>query len=198
MTIWEWLDKIDKSIFRAVHSEGAVPALDGFISLLRHEYTWIPVYAFILIWLIIYHRRHAWQFVLLTVVCVGITDYVSAQFLKPAFGRLRPCHDTELTAIIRHIINCGGRYSLPSNHAANHFGLATFWFFAIRTMTNRKWYWLFVWAFLIGYAQVYVGKHYPFDILAGALFGFITAFILAIIFRRWLFKKANETLTGKS
>lgn len=192
MTAWDWLDKIDKNLFKLIHSDGAIPSLDGFFLLLRHEYTWIPLYAFIVYWLLRYHRRFAWQVLLLSVICFGITDFVTAQFLKPAFGRLRPCHEPDLAEIIRNIISCGGKYSLPSNHASNHFGLALLWFLSVRRISFRKWHWLFLWAFLIGYAQVYAGKHYPFDIVAGAVFGSVVAYLLYRISGRWLFYAETE------
>jgi undecaprenyl-diphosphatase len=81
---------------------------------------------------------------------------------------------------------------MPSNHAANHFGLATFWYFSIQTMragdqtdksgVKKWWGLLFVWAAAICYAQIYVGKHYPFDILVGACTGLLTGFGTSRIF----------------
>jgi undecaprenyl-diphosphatase len=84
-------------------------------------------------------------------------------------------------------VDCGGYYSFPSSHAANHFGLATFWFWSVWMMTGKKWTWLWYWALAIGYAQIYVGKHYPADILAGALLGWIVGLINAKIFEKWAF-----------
>jgi undecaprenyl-diphosphatase len=71
---------------------------------------------------------------------------------------------------------------MPSAHAANHFGLATFWFLSIATMSGKKWYWLWIWAFLVCYAQVYVGKHYPLDIAFGAGVGALTGFLVHKLF----------------
>ena len=77
---------------------------------------------------------------------------------------------------------------MPSSHAANHFGLAAFWYFTITRMANRKWWMLWVWAFMICYAQVYVGKHYPGDVLAGAVLGISAGYLLAVLFRKWMMK----------
>ena len=79
-------------------------------------------------------------------------------------------------------MDCGGRYSMPSSHAANHMGLAAFWYGSIAVITGRKWTWLWYWALAIGYAQIYVGKHYPFDVLAGSLLGYIIGTLLAKLF----------------
>jgi membrane-associated phospholipid phosphatase len=187
MSIWDWLDKIDKNIFRTIHSDGAIPSLDSIISQLRNPYTWIPLYAFIIFWLFRYHRQYAWQFIFLSLICFSITDLVSAKVLKPVISRLRPCYDQDLVTIIRNLIPCGGKDSMPSTHASNHFGLAAFWFFSVQLISSRKWFWLFIWALLIGYAQVYVGKHYPFDIVAGAVFGLLIGLLITIIFKRWCF-----------
>ena len=82
-----------------------------------------------------------------------------------------PCFDREMHRYIRSINNCGGLYSFPSSHAANHFGMAVFWYWSILKITRKKWKWLWVWASAICYAQVYVGLHFPSDIAAGALLG---------------------------
>ncbi|HJU46463.1 MAG TPA: phosphatase PAP2 family protein [Chitinophagaceae bacterium] len=186
MTVWQWLDQLDKAVFTFVHAKAYAPSLDGLMLLLRHGTTWIPLYLFILYWILRKeNRKYAVAFILLSVACVCFTDSVSVRILKPLFGRLRPCHDEILQPVIRHIIDCAGLHSMPSSHASNHFGLAAFWFISIAAINNRKWYWLWLWAALICYAQVYVGKHYPGDILAGALFGTLTGLLFYKIFERW-------------
>ena len=74
---------------------------------------------------------------------------------------------------------------MPSSHAANHFGLAAFWYFSIKKMSGKKWSWLWLWAATICYAQIYVGKHFPFDILAGSLTGFLTGLGMSRLFVLW-------------
>lgn len=127
----------------------------------------------------------AWPFVVLTLVTVAFTDSVAAEMLKPLFGRLRPCHDPDVASMVRGLVDCGGLYSMPSNHAANHFGLAAFWYFTIRRMRRRRWVWLWFWAAAICYAQVYVGKHFPSDILVGAIFGLATGWGAYRLFVYW-------------
>jgi membrane-associated phospholipid phosphatase len=188
MEILSWLREIDKQIFILINVKGAVPFLDGFFKLLRTDTTWIPLYAFFLYWLIRYARPFALPFIALTIVCFGLADFISAGILKSHFGRERPCFNPELQPVIRSLVNCGGRFSMPSTHAANHFALSTFWFSAIFLMQGKKWWWLWIWAFLVGYAQIYVGKHYPFDILVGAVLGVIIGLILIVIFSKWMRK----------
>jgi len=190
MPLLKWLDHVDRSIFRTIQ-QGSSPFLDWLIPWLREPLIWIPVYVLLFYYAFRATRisrtdvtatpranaaartgtRVAWLFILLSIVTVALTDSITAQVLKPLFGRLRPCHDPEMQTLLHNLVSCGGLYSMPSNHAANHFGLAAFWYFAIRSINGSRWIWLWFWAALICYAQVYVGKHYPFDVLVGAIFG---------------------------
>jgi membrane-associated phospholipid phosphatase len=165
------IEQLDLELFKLINIEGSIPALNGFMLLMREAITWIPLYAFMLYWTIKFNRNNSILFVFCTVLCFAITDYGSASILKPMFVRLRPCYNENLTAIMNTLVGCGGENSFPSSHASNHFGLATFWYLVIQLQTGKKWTWLWLWAVLIGYAQVYVGKHYPLDILGGGAFG---------------------------
>lgn len=187
MNIREILESVDKLVFKFIHADASSPMLDGFMMLLRNAATWIPLYAFMIYWIIRFGRKYAWQFILVTVICFGITDYVSASILKPLFARIRPCYDPELQSFIRDLVGCGGQYSLPSSHASNHFGLATFWFYSVYSIRGHKWYWLWIWAFAVCYAQVYVGKHFPIDVIFGGIFGYTVGALCARYFDRWMF-----------
>jgi membrane-associated phospholipid phosphatase len=182
MYLFEWLDNIDKIAFTFIHRDMSARWLDGLMLLLRNQFTWVPLYVFMLYWILRRDRPTALKFICLTILCFAITDYTSASILKFHFVRLRPCYDEDMTTVIRGIIGCGGKYSFPSSHAANHFGLATFWFYAIIHIARRKWHWLWLWAFIIGLAQVYVGKHFPLDIAGGAVLGIITGLSMFKLF----------------
>lgn len=185
MPIPDWLDHFDKMLLLLIQHDSDHAIMDKLMPVLRDPYTWIPLYAIILY---VSWRKAGWNcwcFVVLSLLTFAITDSVTTQLLKPWFGRLRPCHDPELTSVIREVIDCGGIYSMPSTHAANHFGLAAFWFFSFKTMDGRKWKWLWFWAAAVCYAQVYVGKHYPSDVLFGGLLGTITGMGISIIYAHW-------------
>lgn len=191
-SIWQWLDHLDKELFTFIHARASNEALDGLMLLLRNGFTWLPFYLFMLYWILRReNRKFAFPFILLSVATVALTDSVSARFLKPLIDRPRPCSDEALQPIIRHIINCAGEFSMPSTHASNHFGLASFWFFTILFCRNKRWYWLWLWAALVCYAQIYVGKHYPFDILVGAIFGSFVGWAFYKIFKRFMKKNLN-------
>src|SRR5215472_4027736 len=151
MSLLKWLDHVDRSIVRTIQ-QGSSPFFDRLMPWLREPTIWIPVYAFMLYYAFRAARisrtdtnaapgaaanggagiKTAWLFILLSIITVALTDSITAQVLKPLFGRLRPCHDPEMQTLLRNLVSCGGLYSMPSNHAANHFGLAAFWFFAVR------------------------------------------------------------------
>lgn len=182
MPLLKWLDHLDRSLFVLIQ-HGSDNALDKIIPPLREPLIWIPLYAFMAWYVIRYWKWQAWlAFIILTVLTVSITDSLTAQVLKPLFARPRPCHDPVMATYLRGLVGCGGLYSLPSNHAANHFGLAAFWFYSIRFINGNKWWWLWIWAALVCYAQVYVGKHYPFDVLVGGILGTLIGWAMSRLF----------------
>ncbi|WP_205509659.1 phosphatase PAP2 family protein [Longitalea arenae] len=199
MYLFDWLDQIDKIAFTFIHRDMSARWLDFVMLLLRNQYTWIPLYMFMIYWVLFRQDRPTGlKFICLTLLCFAITDYTSSGILKYHFERLRPCYDEDMTAVIRGLIGCGGKYSFPSSHAANHFGLATYWFFAIQFVNRLKWYWLWIWASMIGLAQVYVGKHFPLDIVAGAALGIITGLCMLKIFETWVRRDHNKYLRNPS
>lgn len=195
ITFTEWVAKTDRELFVFINATAASPSADWLFMSLRNALTWIPLYAFLLYRLLTRHRKYAWQFIFFTLLVFAVTDYSSASIIKPLLQRVRPCFDPELHNVIRSLVDCGGRYGMPSTHASNHFGMASFWFISITWMDNRKWYWLWIWAFLIGYSQVYVGKHYPGDVLVGAVLGTVVGTLFALLFRKWLEPKYIITST---
>lgn len=133
---------------------------------------WLPAYLLLLLW--VYRReglKVLGRVVLSLVLLIGFTDGVSARLLKPGFARERPCHAEAELGFEVHVLpgDCGGRYGFVSSHAANFFGMATFFglFFG-----QRKWSLLFLGvATLVAYSRVYLGVHFPADVLGGALLG---------------------------
>jgi undecaprenyl-diphosphatase len=194
----DWLVKIDKEAFRLIQTHFNARWLDGIMLILRNPYTWVPLYVFMLYWALKCGKTRRLKFICLSLVCFAITDFSSARILKPLFERLRPCYDPETVGVVRWIIECGGKYSFPSAHASNHFGLACFWYYSIYFMTRSKWRWLWIWAILISFAQVYVGIHFPLDVIGGALLGLITGFGLARLFEVWAREQPANTSGNSS
>lgn len=183
--VLQWLKEADRALFFLINKQLSLPSLDATMLLLRQPYTWIPLYLFFLLFFYYNCRKYLVPIVLLTLVTFAITDFTSASILKPLIGRLRPCQDPAIHFEINNIAGCGGIFSMPSSHAANHFGLASFWFLILKHTVQRKWNWLWFWAALIGYSQVYVGVHFPGDILVGALFGTLTGYLTYYLFLKW-------------
>lgn len=177
----------DKALFYLINNKLSVSSLDNVMLLLRQAYTWIPLYLFFLLFFWFNCRKYFFSIVVLSLFTFAVTDYSSAAILKPFFGRLRPCHDPTIQSTLNNLVGCGGMYGMPSSHASNHFGLATFWFMIIQQTVGRKWFWLWVWAAIICYAQVYVGVHFPGDILVGAILGSLVGLGTGTIFKKRYF-----------
>lgn len=183
--ILQWLDGIDKAIFVFINYTLHMGWLDGFMLLMRNPPTWAPLYIFLIYWMYRQDKSMVIPFLIISIATFAITDYTSASILKPFFERLRPCHDASLAGHMYNLEDCGGQYSMPSSHASNHFGLAMLWFWIIWYLKGKRWNWVWLWAGIICYAQIYTGKHFPFDILAGALLGIITGTCMAKVFEFW-------------
>ena len=151
--------------------------LDEAMSLVSETRIWIPFYA-LLIFLL--YKTLPWKkatlVVLGIVLLITLTDRISSGFFKPAFHRLRPSHEPALDKKIHFVHDYrGGDYGFISSHAANTFGLAVFLFLLVGRQ-NPRWAWLFGWAVVVSYSRIYLGVHYPLDVLGGWGLGTACAF----------------------
>ena len=119
------------------------------------------------------------------VAAVGTADFTSSKIVKPLVERVRPCNDTNLPFGVRELVKCGGGYSFTSSHATNHFAIATF-LSLILGFLRKKWitWTLLAWAASIAYGQVYVGVHYPLDVIAGAALGSLIGLSFELLYQR--------------
>jgi len=175
--------KIDYYFFRLINQQWNHPYADTLMILLRNQYFWSPLYIFLISYIILHHRKNAVKIIGLALFTFMITDLVSTQLLKAYIERPRPCWDWSAPTIARLLIPCSNSFSFVSSHAANHFGISTFLFLAFRKTTGKSHKLLFLWAFLVCYAQIYVGAHYPTDVLGGALLGTICGILVARLFK---------------
>jgi undecaprenyl-diphosphatase len=183
--ILQTLEQWDQWLFIQINNHQSNPLFDKLMPFLRNSFYWAPLYLFLLIFATLNFKSRGWWWVLLFLCTVSLTDMASSKLIKEAFERLRPCQDPDFFEHVRLLVNrCSGGYSFTSSHAANHFGMATFFFITARPLI-RNWSLLaFLWAAIIGYSQVYVGVHYPFDILGGATVGMLIGFTLGRFFNK--------------
>ena len=177
--IYNYIDFWDIKAIMFFHK--VMPDLSAIAPFWRHKLFWIPLYVFLFAWI---YRRHglgtALQTLIISLAVVGVSDFVSAQVLKPVFQRLRPCHVDWLIQHIHVLVPCGAGYSFPSAHATNHMALAY-----VLSHYVPRWasFLLYLWAISIGIMQVYVGVHFFSDIIVGFILGLLIAFVMFRIMR---------------
>ncbi|MGQ0739800.1 MAG: phosphatase PAP2 family protein [Bacteroidota bacterium] len=184
-SFWQTLLKWDQALFKKINSDWANPLFDTVMPFLRTSLNWAPLYLFVLVLVLHNFKLKGLWWALFFLVTVSLTDMTGTYVFKHNILRLRPCRDPEFFQQVRLLLeNCSGGSSFTSNHAANHFGMAAFFFISFRHIIG-KWAWLgLIWAASIAYAQVYVGVHYPLDVLAGALLGLTFGCITGHLFNK--------------
>lgn len=178
----ELLD-LDRVLFELINGQWRLPFLDTLMPYWRSKYFWIPIYVFGLFFLLLNFKKRGFYYILFLVLCVAFTDVCSSQWIKKSVQRPRPCqimNHSEINLLVR----CGSGYSFPSSHASNHFAIATFAAFTLGRYFRFFSMIAFFWAFSIAYGQVYVGVHYPFDILAGAILGMMIGSLISFFYWR--------------
>ena len=176
----------DAHLFRLIN-EAHQPWLDGPMEIISGKLTWIPLYLMLIYFLYQRFRLACWKPVLYLLASVAVADQFSSSLLKPLFKRLRPCHVDEFQSWIHLPAGCGGMFGFCSSHAANSFAIAVG--FYLLTKNKSAGIALVLWASIISYSRIYLGAHYPLDVIVGALVGGIGA---------WGLFKAYERLIKKS
>ena len=182
----DFLIDIDTDLLFWIHHHLHTDWLNQWVPALRDKWLWIPVYVFLLVFMLINFKARGWIWILIMLFAVGLADTLSSKVVKRSVQRLRPCHVEHVEAQIETLVPCGGKYAFTSSHAANHFAIAFFIIFSLGKVIRVVRWPAFLWASAICFAQVYVGVHYPLDILGGALLGLMIGGGLAWYFnQRW-------------
>lgn len=177
--------RFDQSLFHKINGEWTNSFLDFTLPFVREPFFWAPLYIFLGLFALLNFKGKGIWWVLAFLILVMVSDFTSSSVIKEAFFRLRPCRDPEMAGQVRFIVKyCPVNSSFVSSHAVNHFAISTFIFATFRKPLSNWWALILLWAALVCYAQVYVGVHYPVDVLAGGLFGVFLGGLTATIFNR--------------
>lgn len=172
MTFLDKLLELDTSIFlflNGLHTSW----LDMFMYYVSQVWIWVPLYLFVVVCFIKKWKKEAIWIILTLVLCVVLTDQIT-NLIKYGVGRVRPSREPLLEGLVYHVKNYkGGGFSFVSGHASNVFGFA---FLSSLIWKNRAYSWfIFIWAIVVSYSRIYLGVHYPLDILCGTLLGLSVA-----------------------
>ncbi|WP_111709542.1 phosphatase PAP2 family protein [Lutibacter citreus] len=164
---------------------------DSFWLIITNKFSAIPLYILLLY---LTFKKLGFKKTVIIVLFIGlliaVTDQTSNLF-KYGFKRLRPCHNENISHLVRLVKDsCGGLYSYFSAHAANSMSIALFFSFLLKDKFKFIPYILITWALLVAYSRVYIGVHFPGDIITGILIGAVYSVLfywaLQLFFRKYL------------
>jgi undecaprenyl-diphosphatase len=192
--MFDWLNKIDTQLFLSLNGKHS-PFFDAFFTLFTTMETWFPLYVLILIIIFKKYRQQGVWILLFFVLTIVLSDQLSG-LIKDLVHRLRPSQDPLLAGKVNIPASQGGLYGFVSGHAANSFALTFLLGFLSR---NRKLFLiLFAWSLVICYSRIYVGVHYPLDVICGGTLGALigwSMYKLLILFD-WRFQQKTIKKAG--
>jgi undecaprenyl-diphosphatase len=186
----DWLLELDRQVLIYLNGQHT-PWLDPVMLFITETFVWVPLYVSLIYLTVKDYRKEAWIAIIGVAITILLSDQITASIMKPYFARLRPSQEPTLIGII-HLVSGykGGLYGFASSHAANTFGTATF--FWLLFGEKRKWIGaLYLWAALMTYTRIYLGVHYPGDILVGGLVGGLSGIVGYRVFV-WLKKFSDK------
>ena len=184
--MFDHIIEIDRALFVYLNGLGKEP-FDFFWLLMTNKLLNFILYFILSV--IYLKKKNLKQFGLLLFsvgVMILFTDQLTNIF-KYLFARPRPCYNDDILNTIRLLkSNCGGLYGYFSAHASNSFALAVFFSILLFKEMNKLPLLLLTFASLVSYSRIYIGVHYPFDVISGVIFGTLCGYISYIIYRRYL------------
>ena len=170
------LSELDRAIV-SLSERVSYPVVDELMFWITNKYPWFPLYFLLIVAIVAKYRTRGLLMCLGMVLAVGSSDHITSGLMKPFFARLRPCQVPEWQTVVHLVTGCGGRYGFASSHASTTFALATTAWLMLRAW-NPWFRAAFVWSALVAYSRVYVGVHYPFDIVVGAIVGVLVGWLV--------------------
>lgn len=178
----EELVQFDKDLFLFLNGLGN-SNWDGFWMFATNKFTSIPIYIVLLALTYMQLGLRKTLVVLLTIALLILVTDQLANFFKYGVQRLRPCYDQDVSTVMRLVKNsCGGRFGYFSAHAANSFALASFFTFLLKSKFRYIGLLLFLWAGIVAYSRIYIGVHFPLDVLTGAAIGLGMSWLFAKLY----------------
>lgn len=178
------IESIDKDLFlflNGLHNS----FMDTVMYWVSNKFVWFPLYLFLIFMFFRWHGRKGIILTVLAFILVAIVDATTTYMFKEVVMRLRPCHDPELEGLV-HIVNgyCGGKYGFFSGHASNSFGIAIYAGLISRNHIRYSLLIMILWAAVVSYSRIYLGVHFPGDVLAGAAWGTLWGYIMFSVAKR--------------
>jgi len=172
----------DRHVFHWINEGWSNGLFDMVMPWARNKLAWLPLYIFSIAWMA-YNWPARKVLIVLGFVAVGVfaADTISSKLIKYTVQRPRPCQELVMEPAVVLRVPCGSGYSFTSSHATNHFFLAAFLALLLRPVMGRWRFAWYAWAGLVALAQVYVGVHYPLDVLGGALLGVMIGSSMAVL-----------------
>jgi len=186
----EYLQQLDASLLLWLNDQNS-PLFDKIMFFISGKWEWLPFYFLIIIFLA---RKYRWKslWILLAIAVLIVMSDQLSNILKEGVKRPRPCKDPEIGHLVQLVNDyCRGSFGFISAHAANSFALASFLSLLLRD--RRITIIMLSWALLVSYSRIYLGVHYPGDIIAGAIAGFLLAYIVFFFYNK-IFVFADKTL----
>ena len=178
------LSAIDSDLFlflNGLHADW----MDKVMVLITGMWAWLPLYLLLIYWTVRQYGKRCWWVFLAVGLVVLCSDQLASHVCKPFFQRLRPCYNIDFQDLIYLPKGmAGGKYGFVSSHAANTFSIATFLTPTLRKFRPWTAIVLFFWAFISSYSRIYIGYHYPGDILCGAILGVMIGLVFWKLFQR--------------
>ncbi|CAN5499715.1 phosphatase PAP2 family protein [soil metagenome] len=188
----EWLEKLDRDLLLAINGNHT-PFWDQVMWTANEELTWLPLYIFAGLIILYHYGRKGIIMIILAAGLFFVSDQLASNLLRPRIERVRPSHEPGLSEMLHYVNNYRGEgYSFVSSIATIVFSLAFYFYF---TLAKARWLLLliFPWAFLLAISRIYLGVHYPTDIIAAVLIGLLIGWLGNRLYF-WILKKFKPLL----